>query len=413
MDSDKKSLPVHFIRGDPLDTVKKKKKIVSMDGAMGAAVQVRLLKRIEERRPGFLADIDMFAGASDGTIMGLYLAKHLRRYPEEPGRSAEETQRQRDQVDQHNLAVVSKCIQFCDDIARSLTPTLRDYVWFATGLRPLRDGRELHAVIEQYLGETYFCELPHDMLAVALDVSDHRPRTFRNFGYEAKLTAVSQLRIVDIALYSSAVPVLLPVRWARGWPYSEDRKSDAHLFIDGSIVTNNPTMVMITNVISLLAGEGEAGWNWRESPPQYPFLDQLTVLSLGAYQKNDEDGEGELQWGWLRWLLNRKVNLLSILFFGWFQGGNEEVHNQALHLLGSRSYYRCSPEICYLNLLRLLFFGPIEELIHGFDRAVEDFMKDHGDRLDKLVNRGGWLDEAEWGRGETDKTDLIRLASGL
>lgn len=381
-----------------MEIQKKKRKIVSIDGAMGAAVQVRLMKYIEESRPGFLAEIDMFGGASDGTFVAFYLAKHLRRYPEGPGGSAEEMQQQRHAVDLHNRDVISRCIEFSNAVARALTPNLCDYLRFSTGLRPLKDGRELRRAFEDYLGDTRLGDLHRDVLAVALDVSDHRPRTFRNFGYESMLPDVRDLRLVDIALYSSAIPVLLPVRWGRGYPYSEDRKTDGHLFIDGSIVTNNPTMVMITNVISLLAGEGMGSWDWSNPPPQYPFLDQLTVLSLGAYQKSETTGEGEMQWGWLQWLFkSRKVNLVSILFFGWFQGGNEEVHNQALHLLGGPSYYRSSPQIEYLKLLRLLFLGPVEKLIREFDRAAENFAHAYGGNFSKLVKRGGWLDRNAWG----------------
>ncbi|HMY18935.1 MAG TPA: hypothetical protein PKA58_21560, partial [Polyangium sp.] len=51
--------------------------ILSIDGGPAAPVQVRMLRKVEERYPGFLASTDMFAGTSDGAMVGMFLASRL------------------------------------------------------------------------------------------------------------------------------------------------------------------------------------------------------------------------------------------------------------------------------------------------------------------------------------------------
>ncbi|MEO5726220.1 MAG: hypothetical protein ABI134_36510, partial [Byssovorax sp.] len=48
--------------------------ILSIDGGVSASLHARVLRQIEEARPGFLAATDLFAGTSDGAFAALYLA---------------------------------------------------------------------------------------------------------------------------------------------------------------------------------------------------------------------------------------------------------------------------------------------------------------------------------------------------
>ncbi|WP_437282995.1 patatin-like phospholipase family protein [Sorangium sp. So ce375] len=340
-------------------------KILSLDGAVSAALQVRMLYHIEEAWPGFLASIDMFAGASDSAVMALYLAQNV--------------------SDSHrsNLEVVKRCIQFSNDLIAGLSPRPFHIARFLTGFWPLRSGRKLRSTLTEYFGENArFGDLRRKALVISIDVTGRRPKTFRNFGYDARDNRDRSL--VDVAYASCSFPVYLPV--------GSGDNGGQHLYIDGSLIANNPTMIVITNAISMLAGEGESGWSWSNMPSKSEELRKLQVLSLGAVQDcpPHRSGDGPLHWGYWRWLLTPGINLVALLFYGLFLGSSEEIHNQALHLLGSARYGRYQPVVPYLDIARTLLLNRGARLPELLDALAAQCAKEPS--FQDLINRWmkGW-----------------------
>ena len=99
------------------------------------------------------------------------------------------------------------------------------------------------------------------------------------------------------------------------------------------------------------------------------------------------------RWGYWRWLLDPRLNLASLVFYGWFQGGNEEVHNQARHLLGDFQYYRRSPSVSFKEVFVALLMGDAEKVVRRVRETAESYINEGN--LDELTvawqGAGPWL----------------------
>ena len=51
--------------------------ILSFDGGPGPLLQLRILRKLVDDQPQLLDEVDLFAGTSDGALVGLYLAHAL------------------------------------------------------------------------------------------------------------------------------------------------------------------------------------------------------------------------------------------------------------------------------------------------------------------------------------------------
>jgi hypothetical protein len=311
-------------------------RILSFDGAVAANVQVRVLAFLERDVPGFLRRADLFAGTSDGTLVGLYLANRLR----DP--SANE------------MDIIQGAIQFTNDMIPAMRANLLGLFFALCGIRPLLGEwpcttvTRLERVLTNYFGNTTIGELDKKILAVSFDLTDGVPRIFTNFvtpGYMDRT-------LVDVGLSSGSLPLFMVVH---GSPV------DGHRFLDGATVANNPTMVAITQAAEYLHVQDHLSRALTDK------LQNLLVLSLGGRQpKTPVDPGGiirqliarvangpppNLRWGYWQWLLNNGFNIVDLLFFGWFQGVSIEAARQAEMLLTPA---RCMRLVCELNEFRAL-----------------------------------------------------------
>ncbi|MCC6554358.1 MAG: patatin-like phospholipase family protein [Polyangiaceae bacterium] len=335
--------------------------ILSIDGGIAAALHLRLLRRIEEMRPGFLARVDLLAGTSDGALMALFLAERL-------GRD-----------DAANLRAVGDCIDFFHEVLGVFRLTARTAVRFATGRGPSSLAAELERVFERHLGRETLGGLAargRRVLAVAVDKATWRRRTFRSFDFEDP--ADRERTLVDLALACSAFPVVLPAHRS---------PVDGRAYLDGALITNNPSLVAVREALASMRARG-GGEGDR--------LGEIVMLSLGGTERSEHRGEaprGVLGWlpgaldrlgfsGWTQ-LLSRTVYLPDFMI----QGSVDIIDLQCADLLGDR-YRRVAPAIPEFDYLASIALPP-ERLRQRLDDEDRIRSRPTGADLDWVNER--WL----------------------
>jgi Patatin-like phospholipase len=305
--------------------------ILSLDGGISIVLGLRLLRRIESVRPGFLSRVELFSGTSDGAVAAILLA----------ARGGSPSQ---------NLRAIDDCIDVFHEIGGLLRPGPRRLWQYARGrgARTIASGFE--AMFKRYLGEQLTLgdlERSGRKLAVlAYEKATWRRRVFRSFDLESDLER--RRTLVDVALAcTAAFPILPPHR----------SPLDGLEYLDGAYVTNNPALVTVQEASAYLERHGTAG-----ARP----MSQLKLLSLGTTARAADPsapGRGLLSglprlvdrldssgWGML---LGRVLYLPDALF----QGSVDTVDLQCAELLGSR-YHRIRAVIPELEWLAGLILSP-------------------------------------------------------
>ncbi len=325
--------------------------VLSLDGGPGPLLQIELLRHIVAQHPGFLRQIDLFAGTSNGALMSLYLAREL----SDPNKREE--------------SIVEGCIDFSNRYCKAVDAGPGGFVRFLLG-QPLGKVASWKGAIEKEFGAATLGQLGKRVAIMTFDTEDWGPRVLRNFGKD--LARDGNILLADAALASSAFPPLLPIF---GGPRNEEEQ---HGYLDGFLSCNNPAMSALTLAARDLL------------PPGADLRTALTVLSLGCCQTHEEanlerrggilptltmlfshvreqrffffedtvrdrvryvrseevrnevyetkkvKGIGQASWGWPA-LLRRPTFLADLLL----HGTTREIHRQCRRLLGDARYHRC------------------------------------------------------------------------
>ncbi len=294
-------------------------KILSLDGGPGPLMQIRVIERLEERflkeDKSFIEQVDLFAGTSDGGLMGLYFAKELsqRRRDLAAGRAAKTT-----------LEIVRACEEFSNRYAAALAahtqrigqlllplgatrelalelssaPHLRrdrigGLLWkiaklplhlggalgdlwairrTVLGLQPLAPSDDFERIMTEGFGDWTLGQLDKHVVILTFDTTAWKPRAYRNFGAsdpdgQADLARDRDVKLSEVAMSTAAMPLFLPVYGGTG-----DRG-----YLDGIFSANNPCTSAVTLALRHLS-ENVVG-----NP-----LDQMLLLSMGVMQSTEE-----------------------------------------------------------------------------------------------------------------------------
>jgi uncharacterized protein len=264
-------------------------RILSLDGGgIRGVLTASLLERIEDKQPGFLSMVDLFAGTSTGGILALGLAG---------GMSAAEVR---------DLYVKLGNVVFAD----SLFDNIKDLgnlrgAQYSTG--PLK--KELKKIF----GDQLLSDLPKNVVISSFELDNlseipgkrhWKPKFFHNFPGE---DSDGHESVVDVALRTSAAPTYFP-----GY----------QRYIDGGVVANNPSLCALAQALN------ETGGNQK--------ISNIRMLAVGTgYSPNFIDQQ-DCDWGLLQWA----PHLVSIMM----EGAVGLAHYQSMQLLGSR-YYRVNPRL--------------------------------------------------------------------
>jgi patatin-like phospholipase/acyl hydrolase len=267
-------------------------RILSLDGGgIRGVLTATLLERLEEAHPGFLAQVDLFAGTSTGGLLALGLASGLS--PAEARLLYEE----------------KGALIFKD----SLWDDVRD-MGMMLGAQYSNENLK-QALIEQFGNQT-LGELPKKVLISSFDLDNEatepealrtwKPKFFHN--YPGAGSDAGE-KVVDVALRTSAAPVYFPIYQG---------------YADGGVVANNPSMCALAQALD----EDTGGQS----------LDEVVLLSLSTGQSPRFLEVEDPDWGWLQWA--KGLRLISVML----DGNVGLAHYQCGRVLGER-YHRLDPRL--------------------------------------------------------------------
>jgi patatin-like phospholipase/acyl hydrolase len=137
------------------------------------------------------------------------------------------------------------------------------------------------------------------------------------------------LRLVDVALRSSAAPFYFPSYQG---------------YVDGFVVANNPSMCALTQVIKPM-GDSENGTLPKDEGTDVAALKDIALLSLGTGLNPRYIDDDEADWGWIKWMIQlsprRQWYALPLVFMMW-EGSVELANFQCRQFLGKR-FHRLDP----------------------------------------------------------------------
>lgn len=219
---------------------------------------IAVLAKLEERTGRQAADfIDLFAGTSIGGILALGLA---RRVPAADIRDA-----------------------FLDDGADIFGSSpkakgLRKWIGMAGSLpSPRHDANALRLTIERIVGDTTLVkELHRPAVIPAVNLTKGGPKVFKT-GHHANFKNDWRLRIVDVALATSAAPTYLPVH-----------RIGNELFADGGLFANSPDAIAVHEAENFL----------------HIASDEIRLLSIGTTTQSFAFSGGTSTamgaWAWMK-----------------------------------------------------------------------------------------------------------------
>ncbi|KAJ7958133.1 Patatin [Quillaja saponaria] len=189
---------------------------------------------------------------------------------------------------------------------RGLFAPLEKFFRAMTG--PKYDGKYLHKVIREKLGEIKLHETLTNVVIPTFDIKQLQPTIFSS--YQVKKSPCLDAQLSDICISTSAAPTYLPCYHFK----NQDPEGNIHEFhlTDGGVAANNPALVAINQVTKQMVQE-----NPDFFPIKAPNYDRFLIISIGTgAQKNDAkyDAKMAAKWGTLDWLTHNGSTPLIDVF---------------------------------------------------------------------------------------------------
>ncbi|XP_027093473.1 patatin-like protein 2 [Coffea arabica] len=161
---------------------------------------------------------------------------------------------------------------------------------------PKYDGKYLHNLLKQKLGETKLHQTLTNVVIPTFDIKLLQPTIFSSYALKHHPSLDALLR--DICIGTSAAPTYLPAHKFQ----TEDSDGSVKEFnlIDGGVAANNPALVAMNHVTKEVS-QGNSDFFSIRSQEYTRFI----VLSLGTGTAKEEgkyDAEKAAKWGILGWL---------------------------------------------------------------------------------------------------------------
>ncbi|KAK9713515.1 hypothetical protein RND81_06G032300 [Saponaria officinalis] len=173
---------------------------------------------------------------------------------------------------------------------------------------PKYDGKYLHRLLRDQLGETKLHEALTNLVIPTFDIKNLQPVIFSTYtiGSQPQLDA----KMSDICIGTSAAPTFLPAH------HFENKDGNGNLkefnLIDGGIAADNPTLVAINQVTRQILRKNKDFFPIK--PTEY---NRLLVISLGAGSNKNEhkyNAKSAAKWGIISWLFHEGSSPLMDAF---------------------------------------------------------------------------------------------------
>jgi uncharacterized protein len=254
--------------------------ILALDGGGAKALfTAHVLARLEEDLDVKVADsFDLIAGTSAGGIIALALGAGLR--PAE--------------IRDH-----------FDSLVREVFPTARRRSPHRT-LRPAYSAKALNQALAGVLGDRLLGTSQKRLIVPSWDVAMGSVHVFKTPHHE-RLRRDWRIPMVDVGMATTAAPTFFPAALV-----------DGHRLIDGGVWANNPSVIAITEAISML------GVHLRGI--RVLNIATMDPVGVGAHPERLDKG------GWAQWATSTAELLVSASS----RGGQ----GTAEHLVGKGNYHR-------------------------------------------------------------------------
>uniref|UniRef100_A0A0D3H1C8 Patatin n=1 Tax=Oryza barthii TaxID=65489 RepID=A0A0D3H1C8_9ORYZ len=164
---------------------------------------------------------------------------------------------------------------------------------------PKYDGRHLHSVVQQLLGDKRVDSTITNIVVPTFDIKLLQPTIFST--YDARKDVSKNALLSDVCISTSAAPTYLPGH--RFETTDKDGKPREFNLVDGGVAANNPTLLAMTHVTKqILLGCQDF---FPIKPADYG---KFMILSLGTGSAKIEkkfDAVESGRWGVLGWLFNK------------------------------------------------------------------------------------------------------------
>ncbi|XP_004501586.1 patatin-like protein 2 [Cicer arietinum] len=230
---------------------------------------------------------------------------------------------------------------------------------------PKYDGKYLHDMVREKLGEIRVHETLTNIVIPTFDIKTMQPIIFSS--YKVKTTPCFDARLSDICIGTSAAPTYLP-----GYNFkNQDEDGNTHEFnlIDGGVCANNPTLVAVNEVTKQIINQNNDFDSIK--PMEYS---RFLIISLGTgTPKNEQKFDSKLaaKWGLLDWLTHGGSTPLIDMFSQ--SSGDMVDYNLATvtQALNSQD-----------NYLRIQ-----DDTLTGIDSSVDIATKENLDKLCQIGER--------------------------
>ncbi|GMN29966.1 hypothetical protein TIFTF001_002637 [Ficus carica] len=171
---------------------------------------------------------------------------------------------------------------------------------------PKYDGKYLSSLVNGLLNDLTLKQTLTDVLIPTFDIKYLQPVIFST--NDAKESALSNARLSDICIGTSAAPTFLP---AHSFTTSDKGKSRTFDLIDGALAANNPTMLAISHISKEITRKNSEFTSMKPMDGK-----RMLVLSLGtgaAKQEMKYSAAKASKWGLINWIFdNGSTPLIDI-----------------------------------------------------------------------------------------------------
>nr|CAB3481231.1 unnamed protein product [Digitaria exilis] len=249
---------------------------------------------------------------------------------------------------------------------------------------PKYDGKYLHALLRQYLGNIMLDNTLTNVVIPTFDIAFLQPTIFSSF--ELKHRPLKNALLSDITIGTSAAPTFFPAHYFE----TKDDQGNTRAFnlVDGGLAVNNPTLLAMSQVSKdIILGDEDF---FPVTPVDYG---KFMVISLGCGSTRRSRGaysaKEAAKWGIFNWLV-KDGTAPVIDMFNAASGDMVDIHLcvlfRALHC--KQNYLRIQARLSLSA--KPFFFVPFNIVLHAYDQltgsagSMDDCSKGNMDNLVKI-----------------------------
>ncbi|XAR73976.1 hypothetical protein NMG60_11008119 [Bertholletia excelsa] len=238
---------------------------------------------------------------------------------------------------------------------------------------PKYDGKYLHKLLKDLLGDTRLQETLTNVVIPAFDIKNLEPTIFSS--YQVAKKPLMDAPLADICISTSAAPTYLPAHYFK--THDQNGNSKEFNLIDGGVACNNPTLLAIGEVTKEVL---------KKNPDFFPMkpldYDRFLVISIGTgTAKNDFKYNAAMaaKWGIISWLYNDGATPLVDVF--------SQAPGDMVDLQLSVVFEALKSEENYLRIQDDTLTGTLASVDVSTEKNIKNLIEIGGNLLKRPVSR--------------------------